>query len=400
MNIRDKLDRYAPASEKIAVKEPKKAPLPYSAECERINFVYPPHYKHSAFCVDQLGGRFEKSPATLVSNPLKHDLDFERIAFVDTETTGLSGGAGVSAFLVGVGYLSTEGFVVEQFLMNDFPAEPDMLRRVNEKLAEFDVIASYNGRSFDVPLLETRFLMNSIRTRLSDRPQLDLLHPARRIWKHRLDSCSLKSIEANVLDFLRVDDIDGWLIPETYFEYLRTGARDLLEPILHHNRLDVLSLAFVAQLILSAVENPEEAQFAHGPDWYGLGTHFEKHRLMGEATSCFERAMELGLPQAELPQCARRLSLTHKRKGDWDSAVKLWREEADDEAHNLFALEELAKYYEHRARDLDGARDACRRAITMIEIKAATTSLDLSHHFERFEYRLRRIEKKIRKNNA
>ncbi len=96
----------------------------------------------------------------------------------------------------------------------------------------------------------------------------------------------------------------------------------------------------------------------------------------------------------------RRLSLTHKRKGDWDSAVTLWREEADDDAHNMFALEELAKYYEHRTRDLDGARDACRRAITMIEIKAATTSLDLTAHFDRFEYRLRRIEKKIRKNNA
>jgi hypothetical protein len=404
MNIRDKLDRYAPAPEKIAAKESAKAPLPYSAECELITFAYPPHYKHSSFCVEELGGQFAKSPATLVSNPKtntqNNELDFERIAFVDTETTGLSGGAGVSAFLVGVGYLSTEGFVVEQFLMNDFPAEPDMLKKVNEKLAQFDVIASYNGRSFDIPLLETRFLMNSIRTTLGDRPQLDLLHPARRIWKHRLDSCSLKSIEANVLDFLRVDDIDGYLIPETYFEYLRTGNKDLLEPILHHNRLDVLSLAFVAQIILAAVEKPEKAPFVHGADWYGLGTHFEKHRRMEEATACFERAMELGLPEESLPQCARRLSLTHKRKGDWDSAVKLWREEADDEAHNLFALEELAKYYEHRARDLDGARDTCRRAITMIEIKAATTSLDLSHNFEEFEYRLRRIEKKIRKRNA
>ncbi len=399
MNIRDKLDRYAPVSPPPNA-ETEKAPLPYSAECEHITSVYPPHHRHSAFYVEELGGRFEKSPATLVSNPIHPELDFERIAFIDTETTGLSGGAGVCAFLVGIGYLSSDGFVVEQFLMNDFPAEPDMLHRVNEKLAGFDVIASYNGRSFDIPLLDTRFLMNSIRITLGDRPQLDLLHPARRIWKHRLDSCSLKSIEAHVLDFLRVDDIDGWLIPETYFEYLRTGARDLLEPVLHHNRLDVLSLAFVAQLILAAVETPEQAQFAHAPDWYGLGTHFEKHRKMEDAAACFERAMELGLPEEALPQCARRLSLTHKRKGDWDSAVALWREESGDDAHNMFALEELAKYYEHRARDLDGARDACRRAITMIEIKAATTSLDLTPHLERFDYRLRRIEKKIRKRNA
>lgn len=399
MNIRDKLDRYAPVSPPSNAGT-EKAPLPYSTECELLTFVYPPSHRHSAFYVDQLGGHFEKAPATLVSNTLKSELDFERIAFVDTETTGLSGGAGVCAFLVGVGYLSSDGFVVEQFLMNDFPAEPDMLRRVHKRLAEFDVIASYNGRSFDIPLLDTRFLMNSIRITLGDRPQLDLLHPARRIWKHRLDSCSLKSIEANVLDFFRVDDIDGWLIPETYFEFLRTGNKDLLEPVLHHNRLDVLSLAFVAQLILDAVETPEQAQFAHGQDWYGLGTHFEKHRKMEDAAACFERAMQLGLPEEALPNCMRRLSLTHKRKGDWDSAVTLWREEADDDAHNMFALEELAKYYEHRARDLDGARDACRRAITMIEIKAATTSLDPTPHFDRFEYRLRRIEKKIRKRNA
>jgi uncharacterized protein YprB with RNaseH-like and TPR domain len=400
MNIKDKLDRYAPASDlsnKIIGNDP-----PHSAECEHLTNVFPMHYRQSGLYVDELGGEFNRAAAMLIPDRSLGELDFSKIAFVDTETTGLSGGSGVCAFLVAIGYLSSDGFVVDQYLMNDFPAEPELLRNVIEKLEGFDVIASYNGRAFDIPLLDTRFLLNSMQVQLAGRPQLDLLHPSRRIWKHRLRGCSLKSIEANVLDFWRIDDIDGWLIPETYFEFLRTGNRELLEPVINHNQLDVLSLAFIAQIILNAVEAPEEAQFAYGLDWYGLGTLFEKYRRRKETARCFERAMELDLPEEARPKCMRQLSLTHKRQGDWDSAVNIWNEETgvDDETHNLFALEELAKYYEHRARDLDGARDACRRAITMLEFRSATSISDLSHHFERFEYRLQRIERKIRRRNA
>ena len=401
MNIKDKLDRYA-ITPNLPKESVDKEPPACSAECEHLSQIFPMNHRQSGFYVDELGGRFEKAAAMLIPGASPQKLDFSKIAFVDTETTGLSGGSGVCAFLVAIGYLSPDGFVVDQYLMNDFPAEPEMLRRVIEKLEGFDVIASYNGRSFDIPLLDTRFLLNSMRTQLAGRPQLDLLHPSRRIWKHRLRDCSLKSIEANVLDFWRIDDIDGWLIPETYFEFLRTGDRELLEPVISHNQLDVLSLAFIAQIILAAVEEPEQAQFAYGLDWFGLGTLFEKHREMEEATRCFERAMELDLPEEARPKCMRQLSLTHKRKGDWDSAVTIWNEETDvdDEAHNLFALEELAKYYEHRTRDLDGARDACRRAITMLEFRSATSISDYSHQFERFEYRLQRIERKIRQRNV
>jgi hypothetical protein len=359
--------------------------------------TYPPKYRHSGLYVDSLGGRFGDAAMALLSKPVGRSLDFGRIAFIDTETTGLSGGAGVCAFLIGIGYLTKNGFVVEQFMMSDFPAEPEMLRRVGETLRGFDVIASYNGRAFDIPILDSRFLLNRVRESLSDRPQLDLLHAARRIWKHRLDNCSLKSIEANVLDFFRVDDIDSWLIPQTYFEFLRTGERDLIEPVMHHNRLDILSLAFVAQMILSALDAPSEAPLHYGEDWFGLGTLFEKHRRMKEAVGCFERAMEIGLHENARARCMRLLSLTHKRKGDWDSAVRLWNEEAYDDSHTLFALEELAKFHEHRRRDLSGAREVCRRAITMLEIRVATTDADLTRHFEQFEYRLRRIEKKIRR---
>ena len=401
MNLKDKLDRYSSISNIPKAGLSQSPTLPHPAECERSTTIFSPHQRHGEIYVDSLGGSFREAAAMLVSGGFGRALDFSRIAFMDVETTGLSGGAGVCAFLVGVGCLSPDGFVVEQFLMDDFPAEPDMLEKVSARLEEFDVIASYNGRAFDVPILDSRFLLNGIRTRLSDKPQLDLLHAARRIWKHRLGDCSLKSIEANVLDLFRVDDIDGWLIPETYFEFLRTADRELIEPVMHHNRLDIVSLAFIGHMILSAVDSPAEAPFHYGLDWLGLGTLFEKHRRREKAAYCFGRAMEMGLPEDARSRCLRLLSLTHKRQGEWDSAVRLWSEEAGDDAHTLFALEELAKFYEHRRRDFSTARDTCRRALTMLEIRAATSGADLALHLERFEYRLRRIERKIRrKQNA
>ncbi len=397
MNLKDKLDRYAPLSG-ARENRPVRRSGATSAKCEHLLEVFPPHHVHGVHRVDSLGGRFESVAKILVRCPVDGTLDFERIAFVDTETTGLSGGIGVCAFLVGVGYLSPAGFVVEQFLMNDFPAEPDMLHRVCDTLEGFDVIGSYNGRSFDVPILDGRLLLNGIRKRLSDKPHLDLLHPARRLWKHRLSDCSLKSLEAHMVGHIREDDIEGWMIPEAYFKYLRTGARETMEQILHHNRQDILSLACLAHLTFRAIDSPKEAPLEHGLDWYGLGTLLEQHRRMNEAVHCFERAIEMGLPEETRRRCLMTLSLTHKRRGDWNDAVRLWKEtlSTNGEANTYFGLEELAKFYEHKRCDLISARDVCQRAIARIEIRAALSETNAVRRLENFEHRLKRIEKKIR----
>ncbi len=400
MNLRDKLDRYASGPTRAPTRPEPQASPSLSAEYEHRVSVFPPHHRHGVLGVDSLGGSFPNAARMLTRSAASDALDFERIAFVDTETTGLSGGAGVCAFLVGVGYRTSAGFVVEQFLMNDFPAEPHMLRKVCETLEGFDFIASYNGRAFDIPILDGRLLLNGIRTRLADRPHLDLLHPARRLWKHRLGDCSLKSVEERTLGHTRVDDIDGWMIPEAYFRYLREGDRDSLEQVVRHNTLDVLSLACVAHMVFSAVDCPHDAPLRHGPDWYGLGTLFEQRGRTEEAAHCFERAMAVGLSEDLKHRCSRLLSLTHKRRGDWEDAVRLWQEgtkTGESAHHTLFALEELAKFYEHRRRDLRSAREVCRRAISMLEIRAALSETNMTRHLEDFEYRLRRIERKIRR---
>lgn len=402
MDLRDKLDRLSSGSSHKRTDSRKQQAVPSSFECEHIRKQFNPNYKHGRVRVKTLTGRFRSAPALLIPSGFNRPLDFEKLAFIDTETTGLSGGSGVCAFLIGIGYSDNEGFVVEQFLMNDFPAESDMLQKVCNLLAKFEVISSYNGRAFDIPILDTRLLLNGMRKTLSDLPHLDLLHPARRLWKHRLENCSLKSVEEHVLGHVREDDIDSWLIPQTFFDYLREGDRRLLDPILSHNILDILSLACVAHVILHAVETSHEKSLHHASDWYGLGTLFEQRHRTEEAARCFERALSLGLSGEHLDRCSRSLSLARKRTGQWDEAVRLWEEGArrDDAAHTVFALEELAKFYEHRKRDLRSARETCLRAITVLEIKAATSDTGSEHLFECFEYRLRRIEKKIRKKKS
>ena len=399
MNLKKKLDRYAPGAKSTKRKPAQKTSLSGSADWEHSRHVFSPHHKHGMMDISSLDGCISKAARMLAYQPPGDGVEFERIAFIDTETTGLSGGSGTCAFLVGVGYHTSEGFVVEQFLMNDFPAEPDMLRRVWDTLKGFDVIASYNGRAFDIPILDARFLLNGIRKRLSDFPQLDLLHTARRIWKHRLSSCSLTSIEEHVLGYTRVGDIEGWMIPQTFFEYLRSGDRTLLDPIIRHNQLDILSLACLAHMVFGALDVPHEARISHGLDWFGLGTLFEKHRRAEEAVQCYDRAIASGIPEKIKARCMMSLSLAHKREGNWDDAVSLWEKSTSskDNKHTLFALEELAKYYEHRRRDYPFAREFCRRALVILEIWEATSDIDVTLPMKNFEYRLRRIEKKIRK---
>jgi hypothetical protein len=364
--------------------------------------VFPHEHSHGLFRVNRLAGRFSGHVHLLLSQFGKDSIDFERIAFIDTETTGLSGGIGVCAFLVGIGYMSSEGFAVEQFFMHDYPAERKMLAMVIERLAQFDLIASYNGRSFDLPILEGRLVLNGIRNTVIGKAHVDVLHPARRLWRHRLNDRSLKSIERHTLGFQREDDIDGAMVPQAYFSYLRTGERRLLEQILHHNRLDLLSLACVTNLVLKSIDFPQQAPLEHGEDWYGLGTFFDHHRRVQEAVYCFGLAMQAGLPESLGRKCRRMLALAHKKAGNWDDAVRLWTESSrlSMAGSTIFELEELAKYYEHRVCDYNAARDICRRAVTSLEIQQATTDGDVSGDLSRFEQRLSRVERKVQREKV
>lgn len=210
-------------------------------ETERI---WERHRRHGSVDISALAELPEDLLDRLSAGAIPRSHPF-RWAFLDTETTGLAGGAGTYAFLVGVGSIEAGGFRLRQFFMRDFGEEASLLLRLSEYLAQFDVLITYNGKAFDQPLLETRYGMarpHDTSAHPFDRMEhLDLLFGARRLWKLRLESCRLVELENQILSVEREGDLPGEMIPYCYFEYLRRREAFRVVPIFHHNAIDILS---------------------------------------------------------------------------------------------------------------------------------------------------------------
>ncbi len=317
-----------------------------------------------------------------------------RWAFLDTETTGLAGGTGTCAFLVGVGSIEAAGFRLRQFFMRDYGEEPSMLWRLAEHLAQFDVLVTYNGKAFDQPLLETRFRM----CRAQGAPphpfgrmeHLDLLFGARRLWKLRLESCRLVELENQILGVEREGDLPGEMIPYCYFEYLRTRQAFKLVPILHHNAIDILSLACLTPIVPFAFRSPGTAMLRHGADWTGLARWMQRAGRREEALGVFRRAVEAGLPDHLLFRTLFDVAALEKRLGHADAALAAMTELAT--ARNPYraqALTELAKHYEHRERNHAMALEMTRAALGIED------SPELRRREQRLQMRLARQAAKL-----
>jgi tetratricopeptide (TPR) repeat protein len=287
-------------------------------------------------------------------------------AFLDTETTGLAGGTGTYAFLIGVGSIEPAGFRLRQFFMRDYGEEPSLLRRLSEHLAQFDVLITYNGKTYDQPLLETRFRMARARHPFDRMLHLDLLFGARRLWKLRLESCRLVELENQILGVERQGDLPGEMIPYYYFEYLRTQQAFKLVPIFHHNAIDILSLACLTAIVPSAFRAPEEASFRHGADLIGLARWMLAAGRHEEALRLLRRAVDLGMPDDLLFRTLFDIGTIEKRLGRCEEAMALFTDlAASRNAFRQRAMRELAIHYEHRARDYARALDVTRRALAL-----------------------------------
>ena len=292
----------------------------------------------------------------------------QRWAFLDTETTGLAGGAGTYAFLIGVGYMTAEGFRLRQFFMRDFEDEPSVLAALDRCLADFDVLITYNGKSFDQPLLENRFCMSRRRHPFDRMHHLDLLHGARRLWKLRLESCRLMQLESQILGVEREGDLPGELIPYYYFDYLRTRQALRLVPIFHHNAIDILSLACLTAIVPQAFRAPEEMVLRHGADLIGLARWLLRQERHDEALRLFRKAVELGLPDELLFRTLWETAVAEKRLGRMPAAVAAFTDlAASRNPYRVRALEEVAKYYEHHERNYTMALEVTRGALQIEE---------------------------------
>ncbi len=291
--------------------------------------------------------------------------------FLDTETTGLAGGSGTYAFLIGIGRITAQGFRVRQFFMREFGEEASQLSAVFEHLKEFEVVITYNGRTFDQPLLETRFRMVRQRSPFSALEHLDLLHGARRLWKLRFDSCRLVDLENQILGVERQGDLPGELIPYVYFEYLRTHEILRLVPIFHHNAVDILTLACLTAIVPHAFQPPELAQLSHGAEMVGLARWWRQADQHENALALFRQAIDKGLPDDLLFRTMWDMAALEKKVGREHVALPIFTElSASRNPWRALAFAELAKYYEHRERNYAMALEMTLSALGIEESQA------------------------------
>ncbi len=321
--------------------------------------------------------------------------------FLDTETTGLSGGTGTYAFMVGLAWWDSGGLQVEQFFMRDLDEEHSVLLELSERMNERPVLVTFNGKSFDWPLLETRYRMTRAVPAFSPALHLDLLHPARQLWRLRLGSVRLKDLERQVLsgdgrglDWSRLEDINSSLIPQMYFDYLRGGPAEPLAGVFRHNQMDLRGLAALAGKILALLDsgngiaNAQSAE-THDPiEVLGLSRIMRKRGHSTRARELYETALRFGLPRPVERIAREELAHLAKRELDYTRAISLWDALRDTSAtvHRgespllaqdaqkalesaIAAAEQLAIHYEHRAKQPRRALDLIRAAIS--ELQAA-----------------------------
>jgi hypothetical protein len=295
--------------------------------------------------LEQLPAVPVEAPAILTGDPAFAGFELSRAAFLDTETTGLSGGTGTAAFLIGVGSVEGDRFQVRQYFMRDYNEEPALLEALAADLARFDHLVTYNGRQFDVPLLETRYRLDRRRFPLVESLHLDLLHPARRLWKLRLESCRLQSLEQALLGATRVGDVPGDEIPAIYFRYIRGRDPGSLGRVLQHNLVDVISLAALAALACHWVSGME---IEDSRDCFSLARVLERAELHQRAEGLYRRALERDPGPLRAPAQIR-LGDYAKRRGEFEAALGMWEEAA--QSGECLAFRELAIHHERRRRD-------------------------------------------------
>ena len=322
--------------------------------------------------------------------------DLKRTVFIDCETTGLAGGVGTYAFLVGMGYFLDHDFLIRQYFMRDFDEEPAVLLAVSEKLNNFQSMASYNGKCYDLPLLENRSIVNRIDFDSTAWSHLDLLFPSRRLWKRRIQDCSLANVEQKILNVERDIDIPGYLIPQIYFDYLRSGITDPLIPVFHHNIYDILSLVGLSVLISQAIQDFDAAGIEDPIDLYSLGIFHYSLGNYPQSIACFENALSKDMPIEWQKAIYINLAYAYKRMGKIERAVQIWRHLLKEEfPFSFFVYEELAKYYEHKEKDYPQAMLIVDRAVESLNMNTCFSSnFNYGKVLESLKYRRSRLEGK------
>lgn len=355
---------------------------PFGDSFIRENY-FPQDYRCGEVELFQIFQSSSKTISSLARDDRLKEIDINKTVFLDTETTGLAGGAGTYIFLVGIGYFEGDQFCVRQYFMRDYNEERALLSAVNELLSNFKSIVSYNGKTFDFPLIQSRFIMSGMKLNLENPGHFDLLYPARRLWKRRLENCSLSTVERDILGVIRENDIPGYLVPEIYFRYLKTKDARALKQVFEHNLQDILSLVALVSRMCFLVEDPLN-NTEYGMDIFSIGKMFDEEKRYEQSAHYFSEALKRNLAEGETLEILRLSSFSYKRQGKWEEAEKIWKEIIERSREFIYyPYEELAKYYEHHLKDY-------QKAETIIE-----EALNIKKNIflrEKLQYRLNRIK--------
>jgi uncharacterized protein YprB with RNaseH-like and TPR domain len=363
----------------------------HSGETFVVEVVYSLDHRHGQIELNQAGSL--ELVAAWAGDPRIASTNSEGFAFLDTETTGLAGGSGTYAFQVGVGRFEEKGFRLAQFFMRDPIEEPAMLTALESFLAPCETVVTFNGKAFDLPLLNARYITNGWPFPLKEAAHLDLLHLARRLWRERLPSRALGYLEEHILGQTRTEeDTPGWMIPELYFEYLRSGDARPLKGVFYHNAMDVLSMVALSNHITHLLADPLDGRVHHALDLVAIGKLHQDLGYLDQAARIFEHSLEHNLPDEVRGYTSKRLSLLQKRRGESDLAISLWWQAAAE--REIYAHEELAKYYEHKERDFSEAKRWTEAALAILKMPD-TPRYERVRWEDDLKYRLKRLEGKI-----
>ncbi len=359
---------------------------------------YPLDYQHGNL---SLGLALQASAAHVAFSACDEELaDFDpaTACFVDTETIGISGGTGTVAFLIGVGYFTETGFRLDQCFMRDYDEEEPMLAFLAERFRSATSVVGYNSKSFDLPLLRTRFIQNRIPFHGEACPHFDLVHATRRFYKRRLSDCSLGNIEREVLGVQRHGDVPSYLIPQMWFDYLRTRDARPLRGVFHHHEMDILSLVTLTSWLSTCLTAERGAGFEHVEDKLSLARLHHRQKKYEDAVELAKACLESDrfdrpgtAEEAMRRECLNLLADAYKRLSRFEEMQETLELAVSEFPSNAAARLELVKHLEHRAKDLARAHALCAEALEAPgQFGAVMMTVE-------FEGRLARLERKLEK---
>jgi len=320
--------------------------------------------------------------------------DFNRILFIDCETTGL-GGAGTVVFVIGVLYFDGSRFMLEQLMMRDFEDEIAMLEYFRALFNRFNVIISFNGKCFDVPVIVDRYLYNRIiPPEYEHIEHIDLLNFSRMLWAGLIENCKLKTIERELLGFARYNDIEGWQIPNIYHDYLRNGNENMLKEVILHNRYDLLSLVSLFSKVSRSLNSPRETDFSGFQRYLKVGRYYERKRNYGKCIDFYSCAFDTASNIYEKLQSTRRCSLILKRTGEDDESLKYLKRAIEFGCEDAYLLQEISKYYEHKKKNYFLAKEFAVRALRALDKLNEEKRVRVHADFVK---RVSRIDRKVNK---